>query len=151
MSGRARVRSILLLKGKFGASAAFAVIILYTGELYPTEIRSTAIGLCSVMGRVGGITAPQIALYLPTVTFDAFPMVLMGSVSVAGGLLVLMLPDTLGRPLVEAVGDVDRMGREGSKPFFAWWSAEKLRRTLEMNEEEEEEQQSRHSVSQVVD
>ncbi len=48
-------------KGKFGAAAAFAIIYLYTGELHPTEIRSTAVGLCSTMARFGGIAAPQVS------------------------------------------------------------------------------------------
>ena len=50
----------LLSLGKFGASASFSIIYMYTAELYPTEIRGTAMGLCSVLGRVGSIAAPQV-------------------------------------------------------------------------------------------
>lgn len=46
--------------GKFGASAAFSIVYLYTAELFPTAIRSTATGLCSMMARIGGIAAPQV-------------------------------------------------------------------------------------------
>ena len=46
--------------GKFGAAAGFSVVYLYTAELYPTKIRSTAIGLCSTFARIGGIAAPQV-------------------------------------------------------------------------------------------
>ncbi len=52
--------SFFLRSGKFGAAAGFAVIFLYTSELYPTEIRSTAVGICSTLARVGGIAAPQV-------------------------------------------------------------------------------------------
>ena len=48
------------LIGKFGATAAFNVAYLYTAEMYPTQIRSTAVGMCSMMSRIGGILAPQV-------------------------------------------------------------------------------------------
>ena len=48
------------LSGKFGAAASFSIVYLYTAELYPTVVRSTAIGLCSMMARIGGILAPQV-------------------------------------------------------------------------------------------
>ena len=49
-----------MILGKFGASAAFALLYVYTAELYPTEIRGTALGLCCMMARVGGFVAPQV-------------------------------------------------------------------------------------------
>ena len=50
------------LIGKFGATASFAIIYLYTAELYPTQIRSTAVGMCSMMARIGGFAAPQVCV-----------------------------------------------------------------------------------------
>ena len=54
------LKTSLALIGKFGASAAFGTVCLYTAELYPTQIRSTAIGMCSMMARIGGFVAPQV-------------------------------------------------------------------------------------------
>ena len=55
-------KTALALIGKFGATASFAVVYLYTAELYPTQIRSTAIGMCSMMARIGGFAAPQVCV-----------------------------------------------------------------------------------------
>ena len=41
----------LSLIGKFGASACFAIVYVYTAELFPTVIRNTAIGACSTIAR----------------------------------------------------------------------------------------------------
>ena len=49
-----------LLLGKFGAAAAFCLIYLYIAELYPTNIRGTALGLCCMFARIGGFLAPQV-------------------------------------------------------------------------------------------
>ena len=40
---------------------------MFTAELFPTTIRSSAVGICSLMARIGGISAPQIAIALPKV------------------------------------------------------------------------------------
>ena len=50
---------ILSLIGKFGCTVAFAIVFLYTMEMYPTEVRTTGLGLCSMVSRLGGIAAPQ--------------------------------------------------------------------------------------------
>ena len=57
------VRSALAMIGKFGATASFSIAYLYTAELYPTQMRSTAVGMCSMMARIGGLAAPQVILF----------------------------------------------------------------------------------------
>merc|ERR1719507_1340848 len=111
-------RTVLAMIGKFFASANFAIVYMYTAELYPTIIRSTGVGCCSVMARIGGaIPAPYIALYLPSVTIAAMPFYVMGSLAVIGGLLTLLLPESLGSKLPETLEDVEKM-KANQKSFW---------------------------------
>lgn len=122
-------KTVLALIGKFGASAGFSVVYLFTTELYPTEIRNTGLGFCCMFARLGGIAAPQVAIYLPKVAFRALPLLLMGGCAILGGVLTLFLPETLGSPLIESVGELKGLG-EHSKPFFSWWTTSKLQKHL---------------------
>jgi OCT family organic cation transporter-like MFS transporter 4/5 len=46
--------------GKFAITSTFAIIYVYSAELYPTALRQFAVGSCSIAGRVGSILAPFI-------------------------------------------------------------------------------------------
>ncbi|XP_072172064.1 organic cation transporter protein-like [Diadema setosum] len=101
--------SVVAMVGKFGISASYGIIYLYTAELYPTEIRSVGVGTCSMFARVAGILAPLI-LALRKV-WTPLPLVLYGSVSVLAGLLCLMLPETRGQMLPESMNDGENFGK----------------------------------------
>ena len=60
MSPTGVLQLTLALIGKFGASACFTIVFVYTAEMFPTEIRSTAVGSSSLCGRIGGMLAPQV-------------------------------------------------------------------------------------------
>ncbi len=40
---------------KFFASGSYAIIYIYANELFPTQIRNTGIGICSMIARLGAI------------------------------------------------------------------------------------------------
>ncbi|XP_062392046.1 organic cation/carnitine transporter 2 [Sardina pilchardus] len=91
----------LEMLGKFGVTAAFAIVYAVTAELYPTVLRNTALGACSMASRVGSISAPYF-IYLGNY-YRSLPYILMGALSVLSGLLSLLLPESLGMPLPESI------------------------------------------------
>ena len=96
--------SIFTKTGKFGASASFAICYLYMAELFPTLIRSTAVGLGSTASKIGGLAAPFIA---GLATFENYiPLIVFGSSSVIGGVLGVILPETLGAALPQTLEEV---------------------------------------------
>jgi OCT family organic cation transporter-like MFS transporter 4/5 len=40
---------------KFFASGSYAIIYIYANELFPTQVRNTSIGICSMVARIGAI------------------------------------------------------------------------------------------------
>lgn len=48
----------LEMLGKFAVTTGSSLMYVYTAELFPTVLRNTATGACSVLSRVGGSTAP---------------------------------------------------------------------------------------------
>ena len=64
------------LIGKFAAGAGFNMVYLYTGEIFPTNLRSQAIGLCSMVSRVFCLCAPFLA---PLANYwQPLPMLILG-------------------------------------------------------------------------
>ena len=54
----------------------------------------------------------------------------MGVCSLVGGMLTLLLPETLGTLLIENTEDIDDLKSDG-KPFFAFWSKRELQTHLD--------------------
>ncbi|CAG5134163.1 unnamed protein product [Candidula unifasciata] len=109
------VTVMMSLIGKFGASAAFAIIYVFSAELFPTVMRNSGMGLSSFSARIGGILAPFIADIGNVIEGDfavALPLIIFGVVSIAAGLLALLLPETAYRKLPDTVEDAKQFGRD---------------------------------------
>ncbi|NWS70729.1 S22AD protein, partial [Crotophaga sulcirostris] len=93
------VTTILAIIGKFTATASFSTSYVYSAELFPTVVRQTGVGLCSMSARVAGVLAPLIRLLEQY--HRAIPMAIFGSAPVVGGLLCFLLPETRGVDLAD--------------------------------------------------
>lgn len=83
----------LVTLGKLGTSLAFETGYVWTTELFPTLIRSSALSLCSSMARLGAIIAPLM------VEIDKdnpmTPIMVYGCITLLTGILSLHIsPDT---------------------------------------------------------
>ncbi|CAL8314706.1 unnamed protein product [Lota lota] len=100
--------TLLSMTGKFAIAIAFGLIYLYTCELYPTIIRSLAVGSGSMMCRVGSVVAPY-CVYLADV-WIYLPQLIVGILAFIIGLLTLLLPETLGQPLTTSMEEAKNLG-----------------------------------------
>ncbi|KAH8381602.1 hypothetical protein KR093_009132 [Drosophila rubida] len=90
--------------GRFGISATYSVVTLYTAELYPTEIRNSALGTCSTWAHVGSISAPYVVDVLGALGWY-IPTTICGCCVLVAGLLTLTLPETGTGKLSDKVED----------------------------------------------
>ena len=102
------LRLCLALVGKMGASAGFAVVFVYSAELFPTPVRNSAIGLCSTLARIGALLAPVIASLESVLAF--LPFLIMGGAAMLVGSLSFLLPETRGGQLPETVEEAATIG-----------------------------------------
>ncbi|KAM6158133.1 solute carrier family 22 member 20 [Rhynchocyon petersi] len=92
--------------GKGCLASSFICVYLFTGELYPTEIRQMGMGFASVNARLGGLAAPlvttlgEISPIMPPVGF--------GATSILAGLAICLLMETRNMPLVETIEAMER-------------------------------------------
>ncbi|GFY77470.1 organic cation transporter protein [Trichonephila inaurata madagascariensis] len=99
------VSVMLAVLGKSAIAASFAIIYIYSAEIYPTVLRSTGIGFSSMFARLGGMIAPIInelrKVYKP------LPMIIFALASIMAGALALALPETHNRQLPENIEEAE--------------------------------------------
>ncbi|ELR61786.1 Solute carrier family 22 member 5 [Bos mutus] len=99
--------TVLVMVGKFGVTAAFSMVYVYTAELYPTVVRNMGVGVSSTASRLGSILSPYF-VYLGA--YDRFlPYILMGSLTILTAILTLFLPETFGTPLPDTIDQMLRV------------------------------------------
>ncbi|MQM16594.1 hypothetical protein Taro_049555 [Colocasia esculenta] len=100
------VRMVCGVLGIFGMAATYNLLFIYTAELFPTVVRSAALGCATQAGQMGAILAPLVVVMGETVPFAVF-----GACGAAGGLLAFYLPETMNKPLYDTMAGIE--GGEG--------------------------------------
>ncbi|KAI5646031.1 sugar transporter domain-containing protein [Phthorimaea operculella] len=87
--------------GLWGMSVSFATVYLYAGELFPTVVRNSGVGLSSTVARTGSMVAPFVATLSHTSPW--LPPLAFGIVPLIGAGLCIILPDTRGKNLPDTL------------------------------------------------
>ncbi len=96
------------LLGKSSVGAAFQLVWLITSEIYPTNLRSQALGFCSTCSRVFGLVCPFVSNL--AVVWKPLPMMVLGLPALlVGAAAYFLLPETYGFPLPQNMEDAIRM------------------------------------------
>ena len=105
------IRLILGIVGTFCTTLAFHLNIVWTMELYGTDLRSNAMGASNFTSRLGGALAPWIIKELKHCHPDA-PFYLIGGLGIFCAALLLSLHETKNTPMKNMIDDV--MCNEGT-------------------------------------
>ncbi|KAK6640769.1 hypothetical protein RUM44_012466 [Polyplax serrata] len=97
----------LAMFGKFAISSSNAIAPVYTAELFPTVVRNLGVGSSNVAAGVALVLVPYL-WNLAAIDFR-FPMGLLGSFGVVGGISVLFLEETANRPMLNTLKEGENL------------------------------------------
>ncbi|KAL1226617.1 Organic cation transporter protein [Trichinella spiralis] len=101
------IKLLLVLFAKSALASVYAINYTYTSELFPTVLRNTAMGLCSMIGRIGSFAASYFALWLAE-DYAVLMSLLYSAIALIAGGLTLLLPETAGHDLAETLADAEK-------------------------------------------
>lgn len=107
------LKLIFFLVGKFAITISFAVVYIYAAELFPTSLRQSLLGTCSMFGRIGSMIAPQTPLLAQYM--KSLPLLLFGGTAFTSGILVLSFPETLDSKLPDSINEAVQIGHENDE------------------------------------
>lgn len=90
----------------FFSLGAWAALYAYTPEVYPTQLRTSGVGVASGYARVGGAIAPLVGGALFPVSLVLALSVFAASFLISALLVVALAHETRGRPLVDTLEDL---------------------------------------------
>uniref|UniRef100_A0A8C5WTT2 Major facilitator superfamily (MFS) profile domain-containing protein n=1 Tax=Laticauda laticaudata TaxID=8630 RepID=A0A8C5WTT2_LATLA len=100
------LRMIFAVVGKGSLAASFNCAYIFSGELFPTIIRQSGMGLGGTMARIGSMAAPLVRM--SGEFFPPLPLIIYGVAPILSGILTCFLPETRNVPLPETIEQVER-------------------------------------------
>lgn len=100
----------LAIVGRFWVNISYNIGLQYAAEVLPTVVRAQGVALIHIMGYVASILAPFV-VYLDIVS-SILPLLVLGTMGILGGLLTLLLPETLDKDLPQTLQDGEDFGKD---------------------------------------
>lgn len=93
----------LFLIGKLAITCSFQILYFFTSEIFPTNVRNSLLSLCSMVGRIGSMLAPQTTLLAKY--YVHAPSILFATFALVSGILTLGFPETADKVLPTTIED----------------------------------------------
>lgn len=103
------ISASMAIVGRFFVNISYNIGLQYAAEILPTVVRAQGVAFIHIMGYVASIIAPFV-VYLSKVS-PMLPLIILGFLGIAGGLLSLLLPETLNHDLPQTLNDGEEFGR----------------------------------------
>jgi hypothetical protein len=101
-------RTLILLGARAGIAGGFQAAFVYTPEVYPTSLRSTGMGVCGSLSRIGGIASSYSIILAKQSLMGS--IIMYSSIAVVGAIACLLLPiETHGRQLRDVTDEKQRL------------------------------------------
>ncbi|XP_054004284.1 organic anion transporter 3-like [Hylaeus anthracinus] len=107
-------KTILLILGREVVMSVTFIVYLYTIEIYPTVVRGTCLGLCTVFAKIGSLCTPHVISsekYFPVTV----ALIIVGIFNLVSGALALLLPETANKVLPDVVKDCELAAKRRDK------------------------------------
>lgn len=104
---------VLAMLGKMAITSSYGTVYIFSAEQFPTPVRNVGLGAASMVARIGGILAPFVNMLADV--WKPFPLIIFGSLALVGGLVSLLLPETLNKKLPETVEEGELFGKRVDK------------------------------------
>ncbi|XP_061461757.1 solute carrier family 22 member 6-A-like [Rhineura floridana] len=103
------LRMVFAVIGKGSLAASFNCAYIFSGELFPTVIRQSGMGLGGTMARLGSMIAPLVKM--TGEFFPPLPLIIYGLAPIISGIASCFLPETRNVPLPETIEEVERRSK----------------------------------------
>ncbi len=94
------------LVGKFAVTASYSLVYVYTTEVFPTVVRTIALGSGGVVARFGSMSAPYLGA-LTAATSYGFSMAVVGAISILAAVAIFPLEELSGTDMPDRPEDIE--------------------------------------------